>query len=1021
MLKTGAPSSSSSCGCGPTGCGGPAPPPNIQSSRSRYPDPPPHSGGAPIPLDPTKWHRRKNNKLDQFARYNEHDSTPTPPGPTFTYSGANLASLNFPVGSFSTGQILFQGDGTLQGWTIQNLFHNPEYTPLHSIPNNIFAVATSDNQAFVLATPQNYSKNNVALPRHEEAHVSAHQVNRLRSLPGIRSLTVQGRYPIADISYDIPGLPVSISMEAMSPCIPGENKASSLPVALFTFKVKAPSSNSKPVDVRLMQSQQNFLGWDGHTDCTSKPTPFWGGNVNAPLSGNGLDGVLMSNGSVDSRANNFGSLAVSVLAGEGVTPSLIMSAANEQDLFSQFEKDAGVSPASARATSPSPPGSSPAAAAVASVTVAPGETKTVTFILSWHFPNRTRVDMVGHSHDSNTWLPDILGNYYDNWFSNAEEVAEFVAASSSFLLGKTRIYRDSLYSSSLPWQVVDTAGGRVACMRSPTMWWTKSGIVLGNEGNVCCPLNCTHVYGYTVLLERLFPDMAKDMRISDFVRTFQPENGVPMRFGGGGFPIDGSLANIIKAYLVVQQADPDLKWLPSVWPNIKNAMEIIFRDFDVQGDGVFRVPQPNTYDSSINGANTFIGSYYVTGLRATAKMASLMGDEDFAQKCLDRAALSIKNYEKICWNEEFGYYTNDVTENNCQNSYGPGCFIDQLCAIGLSTATGLGYMFDPQHEASARKCIAKYNQVVKPPFQDLQKHLYDGDHAINVCSYPHGKLGNGMKYTTIVSTGFTWPVVAGCIFDRNLDDAMTITDNIRKRQDGRNRSPWNEPECNILYSRAMAGWNIFDQAAGFKYDSTQASLSYDPRWNAENFQCFFVLGSGWGNFKQQGSNGNVTSATIQVLHGSVTLRTLSLVSSATSVTASIDGSSVGASISKGVITFSEKIAFKAGQTLSILLHGTSVALNMVRNQGVRQRRSTTKCCESNGCCETACPEKRLLTKTEDTSEFSPAIALDFKTLCLYLIILVFGIFLGGMFSDCAAYRNIYRVTNEFIDLKVFPG
>ena len=49
-------------------------------------------------------------------------------------------------------------------------------------------------------------------------------------------------------------------------------------------------------------------------------------------------------------------------------------------------------------------------------------------------------------------------------------------------------------------------------------------------------------------------------------------------------------------------------------------MELIFAQYDVQGDGVFRVPQPNTYDSSINGANTFIGSYYVTGLRATAKM-----------------------------------------------------------------------------------------------------------------------------------------------------------------------------------------------------------------------------------------------------------------------------------------------------------------------------------------------------------------------------------------------------------------
>jgi hypothetical protein len=28
------------------------------------------------------------------------------------------------------------------------------------------------------------------------------------------------------------------------------------------------------------------------------------------------------------------------------------------------------------------------------------------------------------------------------------------------------------------------------------MWWTKSGIVMGTEGNGCCPLNCTHVERY---------------------------------------------------------------------------------------------------------------------------------------------------------------------------------------------------------------------------------------------------------------------------------------------------------------------------------------------------------------------------------------------------------------------------------------------------------------------------------------------------------------------------------------------
>ena len=48
------------------------------------------------------------------------------PDAPWEYSGARLNAIQFPLGGFGTGQILLQGDGTLQGWTIQNEFHNAE-------------------------------------------------------------------------------------------------------------------------------------------------------------------------------------------------------------------------------------------------------------------------------------------------------------------------------------------------------------------------------------------------------------------------------------------------------------------------------------------------------------------------------------------------------------------------------------------------------------------------------------------------------------------------------------------------------------------------------------------------------------------------------------------------------------------------------------------------------------------------------------------------------------------------------
>ena len=106
---------------------------------------------------------------------------------------------------------------------------------------------------------------------------------------------------------------------------------------------------------------------------------------------------------------------------------------------------------------------------------------------------------------------------------------------------------------------------------------------------------------------------------------------------------------------------------------------------------------------------------------------------------------------------------------------------------GLASACGMGHVFNPAHEALARKSVLTHNAVTKPPWNDLQKHLFDGDTGITVCTYPHGKLGNGMMYDTLVSTGFTSPNIAGMLLDRNTDGAELFAKYIRVRQDGRNR------------------------------------------------------------------------------------------------------------------------------------------------------------------------------------------------------------------------------------------
>jgi hypothetical protein len=205
----------------------------------------------------------------------------------FEYSGEHLQACNFPLGSFGTGRVLLCGDGTMKEWTVVNQVRTDDGgpgdapQPLDDMPANFFAISATPAggkvQTYALVTPQNYTDANVALHPNREAHVSQHEVRRMQTMPGIKALTMVCRYPVAETVYEIPGLPVQVSMEALSPAIPGDSKSSCIPVAIFQFTLK--NTGATAVTVSLMEAQQNFIGWDGKLDCTPGKTTQWGGNV----------------------------------------------------------------------------------------------------------------------------------------------------------------------------------------------------------------------------------------------------------------------------------------------------------------------------------------------------------------------------------------------------------------------------------------------------------------------------------------------------------------------------------------------------------------------------------------------------------------------------------------------------------------------------------------------------------------------------------------------------------------------
>tara|TARA_B100000795_G_C22777444_1_gene430680 strand:+ start:98 stop:1711 length:1614 start_codon:yes stop_codon:yes gene_type:complete len=450
--------------------------------------------------------------------------------PPFTYSGANLAAVDFPVGGFGAGNVKIAGDGTIDKYTILN---QPAEC-ISFMPNNFFGISTaptnnpSQKQSFVLQSPETYTTENCNLPTTEPAHVPRGSVKRLKNLPGINSITLTGKYPIANLKYNITNFPINVSMEATSPCIPQDVKNSSLPCGIFTFTVTNPSA-TESMHVRILQSQQNIIGWDGISDCSEGSNTNWGGNINTPSESSTCSSLSMS---TTNAANDNGNMNLSGIKSVNSNVTVITSAKDSVDIFNKFVTNQDQSAKNASASSPSFDSVSTCCGIVQSITLAPSQTATLTFVLSWYFPTRTLTGM-GLQQWSKI-LPSDIGNRYCDWFQNSADVINYVLEKYDYLLDTTRLYTETMFASTIPPELLDSAAGRVACMRSATMFWTNqscslnygsNGCILGSEGNGCCMLNCTHVYGYTTLMERLFPSFAKDRRISDFVRNFDITQG----------------------------------------------------------------------------------------------------------------------------------------------------------------------------------------------------------------------------------------------------------------------------------------------------------------------------------------------------------------------------------------------------------------------------------------------------------------------------------------------------------------
>ena len=863
--------------------------------------------------------------------------------PQQVYRGESLRAVAMPLGGIGTGSIALCGDGSLRQWQIHNQVNH-----LACLPHSFFAIWTHPDRsseepvARVLQSSALYDSEVVAPPTSNDHLVPLIHRQLLKKLPGVQSTEFIGEYPIAELSYHDPALPVDVRMEAFSPFIPLDSKNSGLPTIIFNLTVTNPTEHV--MHTALLATLQNAVGWDGATPIFGNRSFCYGGNSNSLARLDGMTAINMSTTRLPEDDDGFGSMALAALAPDA---TFLTQWGDLDTLWGDFA-DGTLS--NVADSTPSPVGYTWNGALAQQMSLKPGESRTVAFIIAWHFPNR----YVNYSQDwlgvqdakSKFWL----GNQYNNWFRSALDVAAYVKSNLDYLATQTRLARDTFYDTTLPYALIDAVTSQMSIIRSPTCFWAEDGHLFGFEGccgastpdsgslGGCCPLNCTHVWNYEMALARLFPSLERTMRETEWNVQQHPSGYLPHRvvvplylprawdreIGGPRHPaLDGLLGAIVKTYREYR-ACGDKEWLTRVWHSVKQGLEYIWAKHDENRAGVVEGEQPNTFDISIYGANTFIGTLYLAALRAAEVMADVMREPDFACACREICQRGRETLERRLWNGE--YYVQDVDfDQHPENNWGNGCHSDQLLGQWWAYILGLGDVLDHDHVRIATRSIFRHNfrEHFRGHEQKPRAFVTEDDQGLLLCTWPNGgRPAKPTQYSDEVWTGIEYEVAGLLLYLGEIDPALQMVEATRKRYDGRKQNPWNDIECGDHYVRAMSSWALLEAASGYSYDASTAEISFAPALTPSDYRAPFVARDGWGTFIQQAGE---QVERLSLAYGSLVVKALRFAAGDVirTVDVSLNGQPVRATWAQSGdnvnIVLSETIALDVGATLTVRL------------------------------------------------------------------------------------------------------
>lgn len=809
-----------------------------------------------------------------------------------TYTDRHLSQISFPVGGIGAGCVGLSGTGRLIDWEI---FNRPDKLSTNGMSH--FSVrAERDGRVIDMRVLQG------DLPPPYQGTAAAGgkffgpgfgpDYSLMCGWPHFRSCAFEGFWPSARIAFSDPSFPGAATLSAWSPFVPGESRTSSLPAACF--EIALTNTSGAETVYSCIGALSNPWSAKGHRN---------------EVAGRTLTCRSNPGGQPQSR-RPAGDVSLTLLDGEGsLSWQTYWYRGGWCDARETFWRDAMRGGDFADRLYADEADIVDTGHLCLRFALAPGESRTVRFLLTWNIPERENywnpaaAELAQKAGLENRWR-----NYYaTQWADSRASAAEF-AARFDEIAAKVVRFRDALAATTLPAPMLEGISANLSTLVSPTCQRLEDGTFYGFEGVGSswgsCEGSCTHVWNYAQALPFLFPDLERSMREANF-RFGTDENGashfrLQLPLGIKATPdmfracADGQFGDVMKAYRDWMLSGDDA-WLAAWWPTIKALVSYAWSErnpdrWDPDRSGLLTGRQHHTLDMELFGPNGWLSSIYLGALKAAAEMAIALEDFDFAGLCdeilakgraaigglfrdghfcqnvdlKDRSVVDRFDAARTYWNAEAGEIKYQI---------GDGCGIDGALGQFFATLYGIGDVLDPEQvQTHLRTVFARnFRPSMRDFFNPWRNYTVDDEGGVLICTWKEGAApAIPIPYNTETMNGFEWTFAAHLATAGLLDEATQVAAAIRARYDGEKRNPYNEIECGGNYARSMAAYALLPAWSGFTFNLRTGTLGFAPKTDSA-FTAFWSVDGAWGTFSRSGR-----TARLDILHGSLDLRRLEL-------------------------------------------------------------------------------------------------------------------------------------------------